>query len=163
MDALHDLEECAAWQRERGVKCDIVLLNLGQVLLRGEHLGSEIERLTHPDQYRRVVLATVSRTQETIATPDRAPLWWAATTPTAPSSAEVFGKCPPAGWRFPPVIERYNQAAKLALRDRPDIGYLDLYSVAEVLEELSYDGDNYWDPVAREMANLTLSALGVHV
>ena len=64
--------------------------------------------------------------------------------------------CPPTDWRFPHVLEAYNQAAARAA-ERYSVDFIDVWSIAFPLLELTYDGIHYGtDPVALPISLLVV-------
>jgi len=65
---------------------------------------------------------------------------------------------PPEDWRNDMVLHSYNDAALRILKEL-DFEHVDIFRVANVLHDLTYDGAHYKGAVERELARITLHTL----
>ena len=81
-------------------------------------------------------------------------IFWLSSLPH-PFVGEV-AKCPPEGYRFPHMLEKYNQASLEALESeelrRYRISYINLYDVVKHLEDVVDDSSHYYRGVPTEAA-----------
>ena len=83
-------------------------------------------------------------------------LFWIATNPSP--FLRDMAVCPPHDFRFPHVIEQYNDVARV-VTERLHVRYIDTHRIAAQLPELTFDGAHYAEPVGREMARDVLRVL----
>mmetsp|Transcript_77198 Transcript_77198/g.218475 ORF Transcript_77198/g.218475 Transcript_77198/m.218475 type:complete len:493 (+) Transcript_77198:69-1547(+) len=87
-------------------------------------------------------------------------IFWAAM-PPFPFNKEVV-MCPPEGFRFPHMLERYNEAAEMAisrsdLKDR--VGFIDQYAVAKHVIDVSEDGNHYGGSILEAIVQNTVNCM----
>eukprot|EP01041_Mallomonas_annulata_P007329 gene7329-14949_t len=79
-------------------------------------------------------------------------------TPFPHGSADSLFRVPPEDWRNEIVLHAYNNAAIEVCKEL-NVDYIDIFGIANVLHDLSYDAAHFKAPVAREMALLVLNVL----
>ena len=83
---------------------------------------------------------------------------WVSTNPMPLNTAMT--SCPATDWRFPHVLQRYNEIAETNVNlTHGRIKYIDLFSIAFHLFDLSYDGSHYQGPVGFALASRILDSL----
>ena len=83
-------------------------------------------------------------------------LIWLTTHPTG-EKPRMYS-VPPTEWRTDVVFRAYNEAA-IEVMNEMDFEYVDVFRVANVLHDLSYDGNHYKIPVEREVARIIFHTL----
>ena len=65
---------------------------------------------------------------------------------------------PPDEWRTDVVLRLYNEAAVKEL-EAINFEYIDVFRIANVLHDLTYDGSHFKAPVEREVARVIFHSL----
>ena len=80
-------------------------------------------------------------------------LYWLTTHPN-PDKFNMY-EDPPGDWRTPELLEAYNNIAK-RVASKLNVSVIDVYNVAAVVNDISYDAMHYKAPVGREIAKIVL-------